>query len=403
MGSEARGDLFRVARSVLEVSHSQEIALAPEIMRRDSSIYTDAQYFERERESIFRRVPIMVAASSEISAAGDYKAMELAGVPILITRGKDGSARAFLNGCSHRAAFLVDEGCGNKSRFVCPYHGWTFNSEGQLVGVSSRSEFGEVDLSSNGLVSLPTLEKYGLIWVVLSPNSSLDINAFLGRFGEMLGEFGFETWHFVRSRELKGANWKLAFEAHLEFYHLPVLHANTFGPQTSPKASYHFWGPHQRLTQPAKRQNRITPEETNLFDLGDRPENEWPMEALMLGEWILFPNVSINSFYDGGRGVLISQVLPGESVSESITIQTYLMAQNPSQDQLAAANKLCDFLEHVVRDEDLPTSIRQQKVLNSGLMPTISIGRNEGGIQRFHHWIDLIMNTEDSLLTNLFQ
>src|SRR5690606_15577949 len=122
--------------------------------------------------------------------------------------------------------------------------------------------------------------------------------------------------------------------------HLPVLHRNTFGPQISNKALYHFFGPHQRLTRPAESGHVSTPEQANLFANLDRPEQEWPTEALMMGEWIVFPHVSINSFYDGGRGVIISQIFPGERVDESYTVQTYLMAEPPDHAARAAASTL---------------------------------------------------------------
>jgi len=238
---------------------------------------------------------------------------------------------------------VLADGCGHSPRFVCPYHGWTFDGRGALVGVAARRDFGEFDLAQRALRRFPLLERAGLIWVVLDPDASLDIDSFLGSFGGMLEAFGFESWHFLQHRTLKGANWKLAFDAHLEFYHLPVLHRNTFGPKIGNRALHHYFGPHQRLVRPSAREGRNLPERVDLFALQERPEAEWPTEALLLGEWIAFPNLSINSFYDGGRGVLISQIFPGERVDESYTVQTYLMAEPPDAAGQAAAAALCDF------------------------------------------------------------
>jgi phenylpropionate dioxygenase-like ring-hydroxylating dioxygenase large terminal subunit len=309
--------------------------------------------------------------------------------------------RAFLNICTHRAAILA-EGSGNASRFTCPYHGWTFTSQGKLMGITSRSDFGEVDMTALGLRQFPLLEKAGLIWVVLDPESTLDIATFLSGHDELLTAFGFETWHCVDSRTLKGANWKLAFDAHLEFYHLPVLHKNTFGPNIAHKPLYYFSGPHQRLIRTETAVNRVLPEHANLFGYVGKPEAEWPVEAMVLGEWILFPHVSINSFYNGGRGVIISQIFPGETVDKSLTIQTYLMEQKPDEAARAEALKLCDFLAKVVNEEDLPTSLRQQRALAAGLLPTVCYGRNEEGLQHFHRWIERIVTTDDPDLTALF-
>jgi phenylpropionate dioxygenase-like ring-hydroxylating dioxygenase large terminal subunit len=402
MNAQARDRLVAVARDLLAHAREQTTPLASGVMELDASVYTDKDRFERERTLIFRRLPLMLAASCELRAPGDYKAMDVAGVPVLLVRGRDGVARAFLNICTHRGSIVAD-GCGNASRFMCPYHGWTFDAEGALVGIAGRADFGDVDMAAKGLRPFPVLEKAGLIWAILDPASTLDIGTFLSGYDAMLEGFGLSTWRVLESRTLKGANWKLAFDAHLDFYHLPVLHRNTFGPRISPKAFYYHWGPHQRLTRPERPENRVIPDHANLFGMADAAESDWPAEALMLGEWILFPHVSINSFYDGGRGILISQVFPGDTVDESWTVQTYLMQDEPDEAQRAAALRQAAFLAHVVADEDLPMSIRQQRALESGLLPAVCFGRNEGGGQQFHRWIERIMETDDAGLDILFR
>lgn len=401
MSGTIRSALLPAARDALAHAQAGTLRTEAAIMELDASLYTDAGRFERERRLLFRRIPLMLAASCELPEPGQFKTLEVAGVPVLLSRGDDGRARAFLNVCTHRGAVLAD-GCGHARRFVCPYHGWTFDGQGALVGVAAKRDFGEFDLAKRALRRFPLLERAGLIWVVLDPDSTVDIDSFLSPFGGLLEGFGFESWHFLQRRTLKGANWKLAFDAHLEFYHLPVLHRNTFGPKIGNRALYHYFGPHQRLIRPSVREGRNLPEPVDLFAHQDRPEAEWPTEALMLGEWIAFPNVSINSFYDGGRGVLISQIFPGERVDESYTVQTYLMAEPPDDAGRAAAAALCDFLGHVVNDEDLATSIRQQRALASGLLPTVCIGRNEGGLQHFHRWIDRILDSPEHDLNGLF-
>lgn len=398
--SAVRNELLRVTRDTLAHARNGTNRPAPTVVELEATAYTDPDRFDREKRLIFRRLPIVLAASCELREIGQYKTMELAGVPVLLVRGADGVARAMLNVCTHRGAFVA-EGCGTAARFACPYHGWVFDRQGALVGVSSRAEFGEIDVAAKGLRQFPLLEKAGLIWAVLDPDSTLDIRTFLAGFADQLEGFGLETWHHVNSRVLKGANWKLAFDAHLEFYHLPVLHRNSFG-RMSNKALFHFSGPHLRLTRPEKSDSSSLTARADLFGLQDRPESEWPTEALMTGEWIVFPHVSINSFYDGGRGVLISQIFPGDRVDESYTVQTYLMAEPPNDESRAAADALCDFLAHVVNDEDLATSIKQQRALASGLMPSVCFGRNESGGQHFHRWIEQILDTADEDLNRLF-
>jgi phenylpropionate dioxygenase-like ring-hydroxylating dioxygenase large terminal subunit len=393
--------LLEVARDLRDHAAANTVPIADEIVEVPASRYIDPQYFEREKQLIFRRVPTMVAASCEIKNAGDHVSLDVAGIPVLVMRGRDGVARAFLNVCTHRGAIIAKEP-GSSLRLKCPYHGWNFDEKGALVGVPCRQEFGEIttDLS---LKQFPVLERGGLIWAILDPESKTDINAFLGDFGPLLEEFGFESWHVLGRSSYKGASWKLAFDAHLDFYHLPVLHRNTFGADVSPQAFYYHYGPHMRLARPGKRGGPATPTRADLFAQMEGPESGWTNEAMLLGEWILFPNVSFNSFYQGGRGVLISQILPGVNVDESITVQTYIMENEPSVEDREAAEQLRAFLGKVVSEEDLPTSVAQQQALSTGMLKAVQFGRNEGGLQEFHKWTERILNTPDAELNALFE
>ena len=399
MQQSARDELVSVARDMLSHHEAGTLRLAPDIMGVATSTYTDEQRFSREREHVFHNLPLMLAMSCELRDAGSYKTMEVAGTPVLLVRGRDGKARAFLNSCTHRGAILA-EGCGAAARFTCPYHGWTFNREGDLVGVALPRLFGEIDRGELGLKSFPVLETAGMIWVILNPASTLDIASFLGGYGAMLEEFRFAEWTLVNRPDLPGPNWKLCFDAHLEFYHLPVLHRETFGAQIDPRALYYNYGPHQRLARPER--NRAAPDGLDIFEIKDRPPGEWPTESLMFGEWIIFPNISINTFYAGGRGVILSQIIPGRTVGESTTIQLYLMERDPAAADRETALETAAFLAHVVGDEDLPMSDGQQKVLRSGGIEQVYFGRNEGGLQHFHRWVDRVVETPVPALADLF-
>lgn len=398
----ARDELVNTAQDMLARAQSGTVALADAVTVLAASDYTDPEMFEREKRLLFRRVPLMLAATCELPQPGDYKAMDVAGVPVLIMRGKDGVARAFLNGCTHRGARLA-EGCGHASRLTCPYHAWSFGTDGRLLAIAARDLFGEPDHADLGLIGFPTQERAGLIWAILDPAAtSAGFDAFLHGIDAQLEGFGFAGWSHFRSQAMFGANWKLAFDAHLEFYHLPVLHRNTFGPQMSNLAQYYAIGPHQRLGLVSRDEHMLG--QDAVGHLADLPQEEWPMQTLLFGEWIVFPNVSINCFYKGGRGAIISQVLPGPRVDESTTVQIFLHEHAPAEDARAEAAEMADFLGNVVGTEDLPMSRGQQSVLQSGLMDHVLIGRNEGGVAHFHHWVRHFASApQDADLATLMQ
>ena len=397
----SREKLLEMNRSLIEHGEAGTMDLAEGVVQIPAASYTDPEMFEREKRNIFRRLPLMVAPSCELPDPGDYKAMDICGVPLFIARQRDGSVGAFLNMCSHRGNPVV-EGTGNATRFTCGYHGWTFKNNGDLVGVASPRDFGPVDKAQLCLKRFPVLERAGLIWVTLDQNSTLSIDDYLCGYDRLLEAFGFKDWILFDQRTLPGPNWKTAYDGYLDFYHLPVLHADTFGSDFFNRANYFAWGPHQRLANPSKFAQRTGSDEQ--IDLTTIGEDEWPHDALVQGVWTIFPHISIASFYGGGgRGAMISQLFPGDTVGESTTTQYYVMEREPDTDeQRKGAQEQFDFLKVVVRDEDYKTGKRQHDALMSGEMDYVLFGRNERGGQVFHQWAERLVNASDEELKDIF-
>ena len=208
----------------------------------------------------------------------------------------------------------------------------------------------------------------------------------------MLGHFNFEQWHLFERRTLRGPNWKVAYDGYLDLYHLPILHKDTFGNQFPNQALYYAWGPHQRVSSP----------DPSLLQLDqDRPET-WDTAHLLSGVWTIFPHVSIAGFDGGGRGVMVSQLFPGETPEESFTVQNYLMEREPDDAAVRGAHQQFKLLEYVVTEEDYATGLRQQKALKTGANTHVMFGRNEAGGQRFHGWVEKLLDTDDKDLTELF-
>jgi len=362
-------------------------------MKLPASVYYDEQRFELELVRIFRRVPLILGPSCELPKSNDFKTIRVANMSVIVTRGKDGRARAFMNACTHRGARLVSEDSGRRSRFSCPYHGWTFANDGNLVGVSAQQDFGDVDKAAYGLKELPVYESAGLIWAVLDPKSDLDISAFLAGYDDMLSAFGFKDWVYVSKRTFKGPNWKLAYDGYLEYYHVPVLHGQTFGKDSTNRGLYYAWGPHQHIKSPAMEKGHVATETLGyMAGLADQPEESWDLETLTYGVWTVFPTTSIASFAAGGRGVMVSQILPGEHVGESITTQYYIMDAAPSDPE--SAETQFDFFQQVVMQEDYAMGASAQAVLPGSGIDHLLLGRNELGNQRFHSWVQQICDAE---------
>lgn len=394
----SKSKLLEIARNNKSHAEAGTMVLVDEIVKIPAKNYYDPDRWQKEVDLIFKRIPLVLSVSSELPNPGDYKAMDVVGVPVLLLKDSDGEIKAFLNACSHRGAALVENGNGNKKRFSCPYHAWTYNDKGSLIGISSPHEFGEIDKSCHNLIALPVLEKAGIIWAILDSKSKLCIEKFLSGYDSMLELFDLKNWHVHSQRTIKGPNWKVAYDGYLDLYHLPVLHSETFGTDISNQANYYEWGPHQRVISPYRSPDRNGKGE----DFDELLVEDWPMDVLMAGVWTIFPHVSIASFNGGGRSILLSQLMPGDNPEDSYTNQYYLMEKKPNKKQAEEADKQFDLLEYVVREEDYATGLRLQKGLKTGMIDSVMFGRNEGGGQSFHAWVDKILKANDKDLTSLF-
>src|SRR5438067_238231 len=132
-----RSELAEMVKAGMVHAKAHTIAKAPAVLKLPAKRYYDPDIFNAEVARIFHRVPLLLAVTAEMRNPGDFKTIEAAGVPVLLTRGTDGELRAFVNSCSHRGTAVAADPKGNARRFVCPYHGWTFSQKGELMGVAS--------------------------------------------------------------------------------------------------------------------------------------------------------------------------------------------------------------------------------------------------------------------------
>jgi carnitine monooxygenase subunit len=134
-----REQLKAMARENIAHTAAGTVNLADDVWRIPVTDYSDPARWSAEVERIFKRLPLMLAFSAELREPNAYKALTVVGVPVLISRQPDGSIAAYLNICSHRAATIVEPGCGAARRFTCPYHAWSYNQSGCSIATSSAT------------------------------------------------------------------------------------------------------------------------------------------------------------------------------------------------------------------------------------------------------------------------
>ncbi len=392
----SRQQLVEITRREVENLQQGRIDLMPGILKVPAASYVDPERWRLEVDRIFKRLPLALAFSCELRQPGDFRTLEVAGVPVLICRAEDGRIGAFVNMCSHRGNYVEHAESGTARSFRCGYHAWNYGLNGDLLNVFDEKNFGQVEKSCLGLTRLPAAERAGIVWVTLDPRSKLDIDLFLSGYGEAMEHLALADTHLLGRQTLQGPNWKVAYDGYRDFYHVPILHRNTFGGDLPHQPDYYAWGPHVRLTAPA-----------NYREQANTPEDQWCDADLTLGVWTIFPNVSIAGGRRGrgtGEGTyMFSQMFPGASPGESITIQNFLSFKAPEQaDETALADYMAKMVD-VVRDEDYFTGLRVQKALATGAKEFSLFGRNEGGGQLFHKWTDALVETDDDDLPALFE
>ncbi|TXS95171.1 Rieske 2Fe-2S domain-containing protein [Parahaliea aestuarii] len=347
--------------------------------------YTDPDVWQREIDLIYKRLPIMVGLSIEIPEPGDFKTIEMLGMPLLVTRASDGEARVMLNVCSHRGMKLTTEGCGHARLFTCPYHRWSYGLDGALKGVAEYKKFGDVDKATLGLTQLSCHEQGGMIFAVLTPGLEVDFQAFLGGMIADVEQKHFENWHFCGRREIFGGNWKVAYDGYLEGYHFAAAHPETIHPRTySNIMHFEAHGPHILIGFPQR----------SIDQLRDVPRDElWKYENNGY-DFIrtFFPNISI---FVAPEITQVAQLIPGPTPAENRTILYFLKPEPPANDEEKQATEtMVDWLQSVVDREDYQVGLQVQRGLESGAHDSVIFGRNERGNQYFHRWLDYYLAGE---------
>ena len=135
-----------------------------------AGIFNDPGLFELERERVFARSWIYLAHESEVPEPGDYVVRYIVDDPFVVVRGEDGEVRALLNQCRHKGMRICRSEAGNSSHFRCPYHGWTYRNDGDLIGVPAQREaYGDtLDKGSLGLAPLRVESYDGLLFATMS-------------------------------------------------------------------------------------------------------------------------------------------------------------------------------------------------------------------------------------------
>jgi carnitine monooxygenase subunit len=189
-------------------------------------IYRDAEFLEAEKERVFATSWQIICHLNDIPRPGDYHTLDFLGEPLVAVRGWDANVKAFFNVCRHRGARLLDNSSGRcPGRIVCPYHAWTYDLDGRLVGVPHRGEFSDFSPDRYGLKQVETEIYMGFVFARMKPG--------LPSVAEMLAPYHDEL-ALYRLEELmplgrvtlrrRQVNWKNVTDNYSDGMHISVAH-----------------------------------------------------------------------------------------------------------------------------------------------------------------------------------
>jgi phenylpropionate dioxygenase-like ring-hydroxylating dioxygenase large terminal subunit len=196
-----------------------------------SWIYRDPDFFEAEKQAVFRRSWQLVCHLNDLPRAGDWQTLELLGESVLTVRGSEGSVRSFHNVCRHRASRLVDGTQGNcGSRIVCPYHAWTYATDGRLVGVPERASYPGLDPTRFGLAPVEQEIWQGFVFVRFAPGTPT-VAEMAAPYAAELASYRFEELVPLGAVRLRPreVNWKNVADNYSDGLHIPVAHPGLTG------------------------------------------------------------------------------------------------------------------------------------------------------------------------------
>ena len=363
--------------------------------RMPTSSYICPDVAAQEWQTFFAQHPQLIGLSGDLPGPGTFLTTDDFGTPILATRDKDGTYRAFLNVCRHRAVKVATEERGRQVVFTCPFHHWSYGGNGALLNVSDESDFGQINRQRLGLVELPAVEQGGLLWVHPLPDGKLDLDELLGETlaseleGFALGDLVF-AGHKTIDMQL---NWKLANDTFGETYHFQKLHRNTLGRI--------YLGNNLHLKE-FGRHHRFVTANRGIETMRALPETDWNILKATFVLYFLFPNIQmvVNEQSVSLIRIYPDRTNPGRSVTRisfyysraamddasrnaGVTAEDVysIDARQDAGPSLAAS---LEVFRSTVEHEDYLMGEMQQRAAENGLMKEIIFGRNEPALHHFH-------------------
>ncbi len=369
------------------------------------------EYFELERERIFKRAWLCVGRIEEITRPGDYVVKEIAVTKssLIIVHSQAGVIHGFHNVCKHRGNKLAQSCKGRAKGFVCGFHGWVYDTTGKLIHVPDEDQFFDFDKADYPLTPVATDVWEDFIFINLNPQLTETLIDAMAGLGAQLAGFPFEAMepvgHYTTTVRV---NWKVFMAAFMECYHVPILHRKTVPDAATGKGnplchllSVRLHGRNRSCSVYANPDHKPSPAELLAYKYGPTVISGEGAKATIPaglnpdrhGEWAfdmngIFPNLIVHV----GNGFYYTLVFwPLEVDQTRWDVKLYM-----SRPQNAGEKISQEFSKILTRDlyrEDLSTLENVQAGLMSGALTYLPLSDQELTVRHTFRVVDDAVRT----------
>ena len=339
--------------------------LGETVWREPADNYYSQARFDAEI-AMLKRIPVAYCPSAALPDKGSYIARASAGTPLVVVRGLDGEVRAFINACRHRG-MQVAKGSGCSRAFVCPYHAWTYNLEGNLRHIPGQVGFPGVDPQQHGLVEVSAREKGGIVYVMQKGEITEEMLA------DCLDYFSPEQQMFETEDMVDEANWKILNETLMEGYHIKSLHSETFYPYGLDNINLvETYGANSRVTFPFRR----------IEKMRDIAPDQRRIDGLVTSVYLLFPTASVSVLSKHTNLAILEPLSP--SSSRWVLYRMVNRAVDGEDIPLQEAQRDALFVGDSGQKEDREAARAIQQSVSSNANTHFTFGHFESAIVNFH-------------------
>jgi len=330
--------------------------------------YFDPRLANLEQQSVFAATWQVAGRVDQVREKGQFFTADLAGEPIVVARGDDGQLRAFFNVCRHHAAAVVTDAQGCAKQFRCPYHGWTYGTDGALKGMVEFDGVCNFDRAKNGLVPVRVDVWENFVFVNLN-GSAMALRDYLGTVVDLVTplELSRKLHFFDRRVYTLNCNWKVYVDNYLDGgYHVPHAHKGLSSVIEYTKYSI------ENLERACLQSSPLS------SDSGSEAGVAATRQGRAFYLWI-YPNFMINAY----EGVMDTNLVLPLGVDKCAVVFDYYFADVSAAAE--ARNKESIKVSEKVQDEDMSICDAVQHGLGSRayVAGRLSV-RREAGEHLFH-------------------